>query len=82
MPVVLVNKTTQSLASIGRQVLAIAGIVMGTLTQTDASLHLPTVLSSIFAVGGAIILAIEHYVADPSTGTPSVPPAAVTLPVA
>jgi hypothetical protein len=73
MAALVVNKSTQAIASIARQVLAVAGIVFGVLTQSDAGLHLPVELSSILAVGGAVILAIEHYVADPSTGTPVAP---------
>ena len=67
--------TKQSAASVLRQVLAIAGIVMGVLTASVTSLHLPVVMSTILTVAGAVILAIEHYVSDPSTGTtpPSVP---------
>ena len=67
---------TQSTASIFRQILAILGIVFGVLTQSIASLHLPIALSTAITVGGATILAIEHYVGDPSTGTPSKPPSA------
>ena len=64
-----VTVTKQSFASIVRQILAVAGIVMGVLTASVSSLHLPIALSSILTVAGAVILAIEHYVADPSTGT-------------
>jgi hypothetical protein len=60
---------TQSIAAIGRQVLAVLGIVFGVLTQSVTQLHLPTAVSSILLVGGSIILAVEHYVGDPSTGT-------------
>ena len=69
----------QSLASIARQALALLGIVFGVLTQSVGALHLPVALSSVLAIGGAVILAIEHYVADPSTGT--TPAAPVTPPV-
>lgn len=65
-------RTNQSVASIARQVLAIAGIVMGVITSSVTSLHLPTAVSSILVVAGSVILAIEHYVGDPSTG--STPP--------
>lgn len=64
----------QSVASVFRQVLAIAGIVMGVITASVTSLHLPTAVSSILVVAGSVILAIEHYVGDPSTGTPPPPP--------
>jgi tetrahydromethanopterin S-methyltransferase subunit C len=63
----------QSVASIARQILAILGIVFGVLTQSIGSLHLPVAVSSILTIGGAVILAVEHYVSDPSTGTPAPP---------
>lgn len=63
--------TVQSIAAIVRQVLAIAAIVMGALTQALPSLHLSAGVSgALVAIGGAI-LTVEHYVADPSTGTPA-----------
>ena len=62
--------TKQSFASIIRQVLAVLGIIFGVLTQSVTTLHLPVAVSAWMGVGGAVILAIEHYVADPSTGTP------------
>jgi hypothetical protein len=68
---------TQRLGSIARQTLAIVGIVFGVLTQSDSALHLPPVVSAWLGVGGVAILAIEHYVGDPSTG--STPPSS-TLP--
>ncbi len=74
--------TKQSAASIARQVLAVAGIVMGVLTASVTSLHLPVVMSSILTVGGAVIIAIEHYVADPSTGTLTTQTPAGPAPVA
>lgn len=64
-----VTMNTQPIASIARQLLAIAGIVMGVLTASDSAIHLPAGISAIFVTAGAIILAIEHYVADPTTGT-------------
>lgn len=63
---------TQSVASVARQILAILGIVFGVLTQSVTSLHLPIAISTAITVGGAVILAIEHYVADPSTGSSTV----------
>lgn len=74
--------TTQSLASAARQFLAILGITFGVLTQSLPALHLPVALSTALAIGGTVILAIEHYVGDPSTGTPLVtaPQAVPSLP--
>ena len=75
------NVTVQSISSIFRQFLAILGIIFGILTQSVGALHLPTVASAWLGVGGVIVLAIEHYVSAPSTGTTattsskSVPPA-------
>jgi len=73
---------SQQLASIARQGLAILGIVFGVLTQSVGSLHLPVAISGILTVGGAVILAVEHYVSDPSTGTPAptTPPAPPVVP--
>jgi hypothetical protein len=68
--------TPQAIASVARQVLAIAGIVMGVITASVTSLHLPSAVSSILVVAGSVILAIEHYVSDPSTGTPAPKPPA------
>jgi hypothetical protein len=63
--------TVQSLASVIRQVVAIAAVVMGALTASLAAIKLPTAVSAVLAAAGAVILAIEHYVGDPSTGTPT-----------
>jgi hypothetical protein len=69
--------TVQSLASIVRQVVAVAAVVMGALTASLSSIKLPTAVSTVLVVAGAVIIAIEHYVGDPSTGstaeTPTVP---------
>ena len=70
----------QSAASIFRQILAVAGIIFGVLTASVGSLHLPVAVSSILAVGGTLVLAIEHYVADPSTGTPVAPAGYTAVP--
>jgi multidrug transporter EmrE-like cation transporter len=64
-----VNITTQSAAAIFRQFLAILGIIFGILTQSVKALHLSPVVSAWLGIGGVVILAIEHYVGDPSTGT-------------
>jgi hypothetical protein len=73
--------TPQSIASVARQVLALAGIVMGALTQSVTALHLPVAFSTIIAAGGAVLLAVEHYVADPSTGNATALNTAVTTAV-
>jgi hypothetical protein len=80
---------SQQVASIFRQVVALAAVVMGALTAALPSIQLPTGVSAALAAVGGVILAIEHYVSDPSTGTtppvvvhqtlpPSAPPPVVT----
>ena len=64
---------TQRLGAVVRQILALAAVTMGVLTASVTSLHLPTAVSSILVVVGGVIMAIEHYVSDPSTGTPAAP---------
>jgi hypothetical protein len=64
---------TQQLGSILRQVLAVAAVVMGALTSTLSGIHLPPAVSAVLAAAGGVILAVEHYVSDPSTGTSTVP---------
>lgn len=70
---------SQRFWAVVRQVLSVAAIVMGALTQALSSIHLPVAVSSVLAAAGGIILAIEHYVADPSTGT-TPPPVAKPAP--
>jgi hypothetical protein len=63
------NLNTQSFFAIVRQVAAIASIVIGCLS----SVSLPPSVHTVLVAFGALILSIEHYVADPSTGsTPTV----------
>jgi len=61
--------TVQALSSIIRQIVAVAAVVMGALTASLSAIHLPTAVSAVLTAAGAVILAIEHYVSDPSTGT-------------
>ena len=65
---------TQRVSSVVRQVLAIAAIVIAAISTASTSIHLPPIGSAILGIVGTAILAIEHYVSDPSTGTPSTPP--------
>jgi hypothetical protein len=62
--------TPQSVASVIRQVLAIAAIVMGALTSALQGIHLPPAVSAVLAAGGLVLLNVEHYLSDPSTGNP------------
>lgn len=61
----MVTINTQSVASIARQVAAIAAIVIGCLQ----SISLPAWVHPLLIAAGTIVIAIEHYVGDPSTGT-------------
>lgn len=66
--------TVQSIASIVRQVLAVVAVVFGVLTASVSALHLPPAVSTALATIGGILLTVEHYVSDPSTGTPAPTP--------
>jgi hypothetical protein len=63
-------KTTQAIASVARQVLAVAAIIMGALTSALSSIHLPPAISTALVTAGGVLIAIEHYLSDPSTGNP------------
>lgn len=55
----------QRVASIARQVAAVAAVVVGSLQ--DAAV-IPGHYGWILQAAGAVILAVEHYLSDPSTG--------------
>lgn len=75
--------TVQSVSSVIRQVLGVVATAFGIITASVSSLHLPPAVSAILTAAGPIILAIEHYVSDPSTGTTNAPPpVAVVAPTA
>ena len=61
----------QRIASIARQVVAVLATIYGILTASVTALHLPPAVSAALVAAGPIILAVEHYVSDPSTGTPA-----------
>lgn len=70
--------STQQIASIARQVGGMIVSIYGILTLTAHNLNIHSgPASAVLVAVGPIILAIEHYVADPSTGTPVVPPTPV-----
>ena len=69
-----ITVNSQQVASITRQILALVAIVVGQLTQGATAWHLPIANSTALTLIGGGLLWIEHYVGDPSTGTP-VPPA-------
>lgn len=70
---------TQQIASVIRQVAALAALVIGAL-QSSGVLSGNTAGAAVLTAAGAIVLAVEHYVSDPSTGTttpaPKAPPGA------
>lgn len=73
--------TTQQLGSYLRQGLALLGVIFGVLTASVGAMKLPTAVSTVLTVGGAVILAVEHYVSDPSTGGSSPGPGSQPAPV-
>lgn len=66
---------TQQIAALARQVIAVLALVFGILTQALSAIHLPPAISATMAALGGGILAVEHYLSDPSTGRPPTPPA-------
>lgn len=72
----------QRVAAIVRQVVAIAALIIGPLTAAVSSMKLPPAVSAVITSAGVIILAIEHFVSDPTTGigTPSTPSTSPTPP--
>lgn len=67
----------QPFASILRQIAAVAAVVIGALQTTNV---IPGSYGWVLTAIGGIVLAVEHYVSDPSTGTtPAAPtPTVVT----
>lgn len=65
--------TVQAVSSIARQVLAVAVSIFGVLTANQTVLHLPAWASSILIAFAPVLLTLEHYLGDPSTGTPTKP---------
>jgi hypothetical protein len=58
------------------RVLALAGVALAAIPQDS----IPANVRPYFAIGSAVILAVDRYVTDPSTGTP--PPTPVATPQA
>lgn len=69
-------QTNQATASIVRQIGAVCGIVAAALTQSVSAIHMPASFSITLGSISGLLLAVEHYVGDPSTGTTPTPPAA------
>ena len=51
------------------RLLSLAGVALAAIPSDS----IPTSLKPWFAIGGAIILAVDRYVADPSTGNTTTP---------
>lgn len=66
---------TQRAAAVLRQVAAITAVVLGAIPQ----LNLPNAVRIPLVTVGGLLLTVEHYLSDPSTGTPTSTP---TLPKA
>jgi hypothetical protein len=65
---------TQQVASWLRQAGAIAAVVISAL----GTISMPSAVRAVIGAAGGILLVVEHYVSDPSTGTtpPAPPPTA------
>lgn len=59
----------QRVAAVARQVIAYAALVVGPLTAAVPAMHLPAPVSAVITAVGGVIVVVEHYVGDPSTGT-------------
>jgi hypothetical protein len=66
--------TVQQISSIARQVVAILAFIFGILTQAVSGIHLPAAISSVMVAVGGGLVALEHYLSDPSTGNPTPAP--------
>jgi len=64
-----VTINTQQVSSVIRQVCAVAAIVVGILSAPGVISFLPTWVAAALVTAGSVLVAIEHYVSDPSTGT-------------
>lgn len=71
---------SQRISSIVRQVAAVLVSVYGVLTASVTGMKLPVGVSLVLTAVGPVILGIEHYVGDPSTGTPATPPQVAQVP--
>jgi hypothetical protein len=59
------DQVLQRFSAVFRQIASVAAIVVGAIPQ----LNLPNAVRAPLIALGGIILAVEHYVADPSTRT-------------
>jgi hypothetical protein len=73
---VTVNLNPQQLGAWFLRLLAVAGVALAAIPADS----IPANVRPYFAIGSAVILAVDRYVTDPSTGTPAPPPAAPSTP--
>lgn len=75
----LLQQFKQRAGSLGRQVLALAGL--GASVTNHAAVSGPGAGPVRVVVGlvGGLLLIVEHFVSDPSTGTPQVDPSAEAM---
>lgn len=66
--------------------IVLAGLVSvyGVVSAADKTggIHLPTAVSAVLVAAAPLMLALQHYLSDPSTGTPPAPSSAVPDPTA
>ena len=53
-----------------RQLLAIVVSVYGVLSAASVAPHLPAYITTVMTAFAPVILILQHYLADPSTGNP------------
>jgi hypothetical protein len=69
------NFNTQRVSSVVRQVLAVCVSIIGVLSANGTVLgSLPASVKAILTAFAPVLLVIEHFVSDPSTGNPPPPP--------
>jgi hypothetical protein len=66
-PVNIKVPSSQQLSSLVRQAAAIFGLI----TVSENTWHLPTSVRAVVAAVSGSLLIVEHYLSDPSTGTPA-----------
>ena len=73
-----VNLNVQQLGAWFLRLLAVAGVALAAIPADS----IPANVRPYFAIGSAVILAVDRYVTDPSTGTPPLAASPPPTPVA
>jgi hypothetical protein len=73
-----VNATAQQIGAWIARIGAVAMVVLAAVPSDS----LPLAVRPYFAIAGAVIVAVDRYVTDPSTGNPTTPPAPMQVQVA